>query len=300
MKSEFSHKSILRISILLLAFVFLALAVFIHGCSDNSESPQPSPASLSISISCVDGAPEVHITNDGGPMAEQSFCRVLYEDGTPDSISLDLDENESTTCRLSNMHGGVTVGIEGTDLEESVEDCIAPATKEMLETFIGAVNLAALIPTPLTSQNILLCHYDIFLESVTHDVPTVSVERINGGMNLCIVFANFRGDIRAETSDFLCVDFTGDFSISSIVYNAQIMFVTNPDETVGLELVNSDTVINDLDVQIDGFLGFLVSWLANFFMDNFVDGLEYEIETGFDNTIVPVLSDIVVKEISCE
>lgn len=301
MKSKFSFRSDLRVSILSFALFLLALAALIHGCSDNSESPRSStPPSLSISIGCVDGAPEVHITNDGGPMAEQNFCRVLYEDGTPDSISLYLDEGQSTTCRLSNMHGGVTVGIEGTTLEESAEDCIAPATQEMLETFIGTINLAVLIPAPITQQDILFCHYDIYLENVTHNVPIVSVERIDGGMNVRIVYANFRGDIRAETSDFLCTDFTGDLSIGSIVYQAQIMFVTNPDETVGLELANSDTVINDFNVQIDGVLGFLVSWLANFFVETFVEGLEYEIEDGFDNTIVPVLSNIVVKEISCE
>ena len=47
-------------------------------------------------------------------------------------------------------------------------------------------------------------------------------------------------------------------------------------------------------------LGFLVNWLDNFFEAAFVDGLEYEIETGFNSTIVLVLSNIVVKEISCE
>ena len=180
MKSEFSFKSNLRVSVLLCASLFLALAALTHGCSDNSESPQPSaPPSLSVSISCVDGAPEVHIANDGGPMAEQSFCRVLYEDGTPDSISLYLNEGQSTTCRLSNMYGSVTVGIEGTTLEESVEDCIAPATQEMLEMFVETINLTALIPTPFVQADVFMCHYAIYLENVTHDSPVVSVERID-------------------------------------------------------------------------------------------------------------------------
>lgn len=233
-------------------------------------------------------------------MAEQSFCRVLYEDGTPDSISLYLDEGQSTTCRLSNMHGSVTVGIEGTTLEESVEDCIAPATQEMLEMFVENIDLTALIPIPLTQQDVLFCHYIIYLENVTHDVPVVSVERIDGGMDLRIVYANFMGDIRADTSDFLCTDFTGSMSIGSIVYHSQIMFVTQPDEPVGFALVNSETYINNFDVQIDGVLGFLIGWLVNFFEDTFIEGLDYEIETSINDALVPALSDIVVKEISCE
>ena len=301
MKSGFSFKSNFRVSVLSCAFLVLALAVLIYSCSDNTESPQSStPPSLSISISCIDGAPEVHVTNDGGPMEAESLCRVLYEDGTPDSIILYLNEGQSITCRLSNMHGGVTVGIEGTTLEETAEDCLVPAVQEILEAFVETIDLTAMIPVPLTETEVLFCHYDIYLENITHDFPVVSVDRIAGGMDIQVVYANFIGDIRAETSDLLCVDFTGSLSISSIVYDAQIMFVTGPGETVGFELVNSEMTLTNLDIQIDGVLDFLVGWIVDFFDNTFAEGIEYEIENAFNDTLEPTLSDIVVEEISCE
>ena len=301
MKLEFSFKSDIRVSVIPYVFLFFTLAIFIFGCSDNSESPPLSPPpSLSISIGCVDGAPEVHIANDGGSMLTDSFCRMSYEDGTPDSFSLQLENGQSIACQLSNMHGGVTVGIDGTSLEESADDCLAPAFQEMLETFAGTVDLPGMIPTPLTTTTVSFCEYTIYLENVTHDAPIVSVLRIDGGMDLQVVYTDITGDIRADTSTPLCMDFAGNMSISSIVYEAQIMFETETDQTVSFSLTHVDMTINNPDIQIDGIMGFLEGWLIDFFGSDFAESLEDEFARGFNDTFEPLLSDIVVTETSCE
>lgn len=284
-----------------LVVLAITMAALVYGCGEDSENPQSStPPSLSISLGCADGAPELQVTNNGGPMTQQKLCTLSYEDGALDSLFILLDEGQGVTCRLSNLHGGVTAGIEATSISESSEDCLAPAFQEMLQTFADTLDLAGMMPTNLPDITIVFCQYSCRLENITHGSPAVSVLRVPGGMELQVVYPDISGDIIADTSDPLCADFTGTLSIASVAYSADVMFATQPDHSVSFELANVAVTINDLDIQIDGVLGFLVNWLIAYIADDFVMDLEQEFANEFLVTLEPLLSAIAVAEAGCE
>ena len=281
--------------------VTLALAALVSGGGEDSENPQSTtPPNISISLGCIDGAPELNVINDGGPMSQQDTCILSYEDGMFDSLFIMLDEEQDITCRLSNLHGGVTAAIEGISLSESTGDCLAPAFEEMLQTFVDTLDFNGMMPMNLPEITILYCTYDCSLENVAHASPVVSVTRITGGMHVQVVYSDISADIIADTSDILCTDFTGTLSIDSIVYNADIMIVNQPGQPVSFELVNADVTINDLDIEIDGVFGILVNWLIDYFQSEFATQLEHEFEIGFGDIFRPLLLDIAVEEASCE
>ena len=292
-KRNFSFRMDEIASIAIFVFFVVTMTAVICGCGEDPETP--SPPSLSLSLGCEDGRPVIQVDNDGGKMATQSVCRLQYEDGESDSLLVQLDAGQTLTCRLSNVHGGVAVKIVGASLSDSVEDCLAPAFQETLESFVSTLDLTGLIPTPLFEQVVLMCNYTYYLENIAHEPPVVSVTHIYGGMTLHIVYSDFTGDIRAETSDMLCVDFTGNMTIDSIVYSADVMI-----DGESATLVNGNVVINNIDIQIDGIMGFLVGWLVDFFTSDFVNGLEDAIAEGFQSELEPALTAILADETSCD
>ena len=273
--------------LLILAFI---LVVGICGCEKKVKPPD-----LSLSVSCVNGAPEVQIANDGGAMAEQDRCIIQYEDGYSDGLDLQLDAGQSLVCSLSNLHGGVSVEIEGMLLPEDERDCLAPQFQEMLERYVHEMDLSSLIPAPLLKQDISLCHYIFFLENLAYSTFYSEVVPIDGGMTARMQYSDITGDIRVEPDGAFCSGFLGELTISDIMYHTDIVF-----ESESADFVSSEISFTNLDITVDGPMGILVDFFADIFKQNLITAFDAEFTSDLEATLRPALSAILISEKRCE
>ena len=270
----------------------IAMFAAMIGCSDDSTAPRSNKPELSLSCWCDAGVPKGRIENTGGAMNEDGIYRVRFEDASTDSGSFRLDAGEIDTFTVSNMHGLAIVTIDGTTLADTAHNCL----QTIIQTVMDTLDIAGLIPSPMGEVDISWCHYAYYIDNFTSDPPIVNLVPVTHGMHFIIVYRNITADFRGETDDFACTDVTGDITIDSIVLEADIVFDIKPDDSVDVVLFGANTTINNLDILIDGVLGFLVGWLINFFQYDFSNGLEAEFSQEFNDTLGPLLEDILIVQ----
>jgi len=274
-----------------IAAAFLLLTLVLSSCGDDGTKPGGGDSSdLSMVGECVGGVPKLKITNSADAMEEPRMFRVLYEDAAVDSGDFLLGEHESATFGLSNMHGIAYVTIDGTTLSVTIDNCLQALLQPVLDTLY----LDELIPSPVMETDLLFCHYSVDIENLQHDPTFVEMLAITGGMHVIVRYSNITADIIMDTENPLCADATGTMTISSIVLEADFLFDVHPDQSVEVTLANMYTTVNDLYIQIDGALGFLVNWIIDYFVNDFIQLFEEEFTLIFQNVIAPMLEDILV------
>lgn len=269
----------------------LGLVLVMTGCGDDGTGTGGGGTpDISLAGGCVSGVPGITITNNAGDMEAPGMFRVLYEDAAIDSGSFQLGEGGFETFGLSNMHGIAQVNIDGTTQSELIDNCL----QALLQSVLDTMSLDGLVPSPLTETDVSFCHYTIDIENFQHGPPAVEMQPVSGGMHLRVVYSNITADIIMDTESPMCVDATGSLTMASIVLEADMIFDVQPDRSVEVTLANLDTTINDLDIQIDGVLGFLVNWLVDYFEGDFSQGLEEVFSLIFEYTVAPMLEGILV------
>jgi len=290
MTSSYAQKMAQWLYATLFIWLVFAISLGISGCKKNVKPPD-----LFLNVGCVNGAPEVRIANNGGAMAEQDSFMIRYEDGTSEILGLQLDANKSLVCTLSNLHGGLNVEMEGSSLSGNQQDCLTPEFQKILEVFAGELELSSWIPVPLLKQDILVCHYTFYLENIAYNTFSTEVVPVEKGMNAKIEYMDVTGEIWAESDSSPCANYSGNLTISNIIYRTDILF-----DDQSASLGNADTNFNGIDVKIDGPMGSLGAWMVDFFGQDFAKAFEAEIATGFESTLEPALSAILIEEKRCE
>lgn len=280
----------------LLAAVVLLMTLTLGGCGgdDDPMAPGPDPdPELSLSMSCGNGRIILELRNLGGNLREPVALAVAFADGTRDTLFMSVGAVDSTSCRLSNIHGGVTVTNEEWALSATTGDCLEGALSGLMDDF----DIEALIPDPLLVQNIALCTYTISMDNLTYDAPDFELTRTATGLDLKYTYRNINGDIEGTAPGFLCPDVEGDLEVSSIVTTTKITIVQGSDPRVTLG--KTTTTVSGLDVTIDGIMGFLAGWLVNFFEDDFAFLLEQGVEQAVGSLVGSDLGDLFIVNSEC-
>ena len=278
-----------------LTLMALLLILLVPGCKDsNPVTPKPKPSpDISMSLECDGGLIDLTVRNTGAPMPEPGLFVAAFEDGQSDTLLLSLDADDSTTCRLSNIHGGVTVTNEERTLEETTDDCLAA----YFESLVASVDLGSFIPSPLTEIPLVVCTYTVNLRNFHYDPVTFQLIRTVDGLTLRYVYSNIAADISAPAPGWWCADITGNIAISSIVVETKINIGAGDDPPITLG--ETKTTINGLHVNIDGAFGTVVSWIVNWISDNFLNMLADAIGSEIDDSIGADLKGLVIVRSSC-
>jgi hypothetical protein len=266
------------------------LTVGMCGCKKKAAPPD-----LSMIMACVDGAPEVQVVNGGGSMAEHETLTIEYQDGTSDSLDLQLAADQSLSCTLSNLHGSLHVESEGMALSGDAADCLTPKFQNILEKFGGELDLTSWIPVPLMEQNLLTCDYTFYLEDMAYERFLAEVSPIDGGIRAQIFYGDISADIRTESDGLICADLSGGLTISQIVFRTDILL-----DSGNATFANIEVDINGLDIAIDGPMGVLADAIMNLFGNFFVTTFEAEFATDLESTLAPTISAILINEKRCE
>lgn len=159
----------------------------------------------------------------------------------------------------------------------------------LLTNILGTLDLSTLIKNPLTTGSFIHCDYKVNVYHIRYGTLTIDLIPDWGKMKIKVVIPRFSADVDVPISGFLCPDFDGDVSASSIVINADLNLTVDGAGNPVASITNPDVVVNDLDVDIGGIWGFLGNWIIDFFEDDFADMIEDE----FEKALSGELSDLV-------
>ena len=277
-------------------FSALLLIVLVSGCgNDDSTKPAPTPSpKVSMSLGCNNGLIDLKVKNSGAAMTEPSPFIAAFTDGHSDTLLLGVGARDSVTCRLSNVHGGVTVSSATWNLLANTDDCLAA----YFESLVAPIDLGSYIPSPLTTIDLVVCTYTISLRNFHYTPVTFQLIRTAEGLTLRYVYSNITADISAPAPGWWCADITGNLAISSVVVETKINIGAGEDPPVTLG--ETKTTIDGLQVNINGTFGTVVSWIVNWFSDNFANMLANAIGSAINDSVGADLKGLVIVRSSCE
>jgi hypothetical protein len=148
---------------------------------------------------------------------------------------------------------------------------------------LGGIDLAAMVPNPLSQTSILQCNATITAQNITYSGPLVDLYPINGGLHARVRFTNFNMGVNANLSGFLCPDASGNVSASSITVDVDLLINVTAPGVVEVSLANKTASVGGLNVSLDGILGFLVNWLVDLFEGTIAGQLEDVIASQLDS-----------------
>jgi len=134
---------------------------------------------------------------------------------------------------------------------------------------------------------------DIFVKSVVLGDITVSLLCIDGGLQMQLVVDGMDADLEFKYEAFWTEQTaTGDASASSIVVDTDLLLSVNVSTgEVDVTMTNTAVAINDLDVSLDGVIGFLTNWIINFFEGSFTDQFEGLFKDQLEDLLPAIVSD---------
>lgn len=163
----------------------------------------------------------------------------------------------------------------------------------ILTLFVQQMNIASLIQNPVTSGSVLHCKYKVNLKNIRYGKIAIDLVPINGGLSFKAIIPNFRVDIDVPVSGFLCPDFSGSASATSITIQANVMLSINAQGEPVATLLNPNVTVQGLNVRLDGIWGFLLNWIIDFFEDDFADMIEEEFEKVMAGQVADAIADAI-------
>jgi hypothetical protein len=139
---------------------------------------------------------------------------------------------------------------------------------------LADLDLASMIPRPATTQSVGWCTYRVYIDSLSYGDPIISLDTFGraggrpGGIHLRAVLPNLYAFVDAPAPEFACPDVTAIVTADSVVLEADLYLEVAPGGAVQTSVVVNSIVINRLNVNVQGVLGFLSNWLINFFEDD--------------------------------
>ncbi len=169
----------------------------------------------------------------------------------------------------------------------------------IMTLYLDSLDLAGLITNPVTTGSFGWCTYQVQVSDITYGAPSVDLLPIDGGLHLLVVIPNFKAKINIPMSGFLCPSMSGTASASAITIDASVLIaMVNGQLTATME--GTSVTVHDLNISIDGIMGFLLNWLIDFFEGQFASQLEaaFEQQLGalIPATIVDALNSLALDQ----
>ncbi len=141
---------------------------------------------------------------------------------------------------------------------------------------LTAFDLAALIPNPVTQQEILLCTYDVNLENLSYGDPIVELWPVGTGLTLHAKFPSLSADLSMPAP--WCPDVEGQVTASAMTITALMAVDLSSSGEVVVEMTSVDVQFVGLSIDLYGITGNLVEAVLSFFEDDLAEMVESQFE----------------------
>ncbi|NOZ01238.1 MAG: hypothetical protein GXP54_05035, partial [Deltaproteobacteria bacterium] len=166
----------------------------------------------------------------------------------------------------------------------------------IIESFVAGLNINTLIPNPVAESG----PYKVYINNVHFGKPTVHINLYDGGMAFSIIIPNLGLDVQLKGSckflfiDF-CPDFSGDVGVDSILVQANVDVWTGTDKKVHALMDQVQVDLNNINVHINGILGWLFGWLVDVMVDQFAGSIEKAFEQQMGDLVNQTVEDLFAK-----
>ena len=165
--------------------------------------------------------------------------------------------------------------------------------------FMDSLDLASLVKNPVTTGTFGWCSYKVNVNNITYGQPSIDLAPISGGLHMFVIIPNFKADIEIDMSGFACPDLSGTATATSITIDTDVL-ISSDGNGITATMENTNVKVNDLNINVDGILGFLFNWLIDFFEGTFAAQLEdqfkQELGAVIPATVVDALNSLALDE----
>jgi hypothetical protein len=141
---------------------------------------------------------------------------------------------------------------------------------------LSAFDLAALIPSPVSQQEILVCTYDVYLENLTYGEPVLEIWPLQTGLTVHAKFPDLVADLSMPAP--WCPDVEGQVTAAAVTITALVAVDLSSSGEVMVEMTSVDVQFVGLDIDLYGVTGNLVQAVLSFFEDDLADMVESQFE----------------------
>lgn len=162
----------------------------------------------------------------------------------------------------------------------------------IIENLVANLDLGSVLPNPAAD----LGTYKLYINNLKFNKPTLGLDAFNGGIGMKVKIPNlnlnmkFSGTCKILFID-LCPDVSGSVSANAISIAADVL-ASSPNGQPQISVGGVNVSIDDLDIDIDGILGWLFDWLIDWIVGSFSG----QIESMFEDQVASQAADI-VKEL---
>ena len=181
--------------------------------------------------------------------------------------------------------------------QQALDDGAAPPPQDfadILGVVVQSLDLSGLFDsgTPVASST----GYDIYVTSLSVGGTSVTLSAFDGGVDLRATLSGVSGDLLFDCTEFGCVllggDSTGDYSIDSVVVNADVILSVSPSHALEVTLQNVQSNVNGLDISSDnGWTDFLITIIEPVIRSLLVGDLESSLSDAVSDELAPLLED---------
>ena len=155
----------------------------------------------------------------------------------------------------------------------------------LVQEFLLAFDLAALIPSPAAGQSIAWCNYDIYLSNLSYDSPQIELWPAVGGLDIHISVPNLSGDIWAPAPELACPDMEGKMTANAVTIEAFAAISLPPSGDLQVSLEEIEVEFVGLSLDLYGIIGELVQAMLWFFLSDMTEMIEAEFEAQLKSQI---------------
>lgn len=165
----------------------------------------------------------------------------------------------------------------------------------VFEMVFAEFDLGKVIPSPAAADlEVSGGVYDLFINDIANDTPTVSLSTIEGGWALTAIIENVDADIAAnkKSGSFLLPgNITGVLSIAKITITAKVVFSVSDTHELVAEIEDAEVLIEEVTVEIDGWLGGIIEGLIQDSLDDLISDIESTLAQELGSALAPMLVD---------
>jgi len=170
------------------------------------------------------------------------------------------------------------------DNDTSTYDDIAT----ILTMYVADLDLMSMISNPVATGKYAYITYTVNINSISFGIVSVDLTPIDGGLLMKITIPNLVIGISGK----YIVSFSGTATASSVVVSSKLLISMDPvTEKPVITMSETDSVVNDLDVDINNFPNWLEDLLMSFLRGTFTDTVEGTIEDQIAE-IVPQMQEM--------
>jgi hypothetical protein len=165
----------------------------------------------------------------------------------------------------------------------------------IFEQVFAGFDVAGLLPSPaaegVAAGGAVL---DVYISNLTYNEPKVSLQSVVGGIDIEAVITGGQADLKAVKKSgpfYVPSTITGEIFLDTITITAQLELWVDEAHQLQVTIKESGVAIAGTDVEIDGWLQFIIEPIINGQIENFIGDIEEQFAGELEGVLGPMLVD---------